>query len=495
MKYDYVVIGAGASGMTTALVLAKNGYRVALVEKYPSTGPLLNSFVRRGLRFETGFHYSGDFGKGQILDAFFRYLGLFDLVSTAEYNSSGYDVFRCRKPEFEFRFPFGYAALREKLATTFPDEQKAIKTYLQVVAKIKADMDDSILVAARPTAFLQRYESISLKSFLDSLTGNRLLKALLASHGILYGVAPEHAPMSLHAKVVGSYYLSTHGLIGGGESLVTAFSRRMEQAGVEILCGRGVQEILASQTGGLEGVRLEDGEVLECRGCISTVHPRTLLQLVPQGLFRSVYRKRLTELKESASGLILYAEIDSPVELLNGANLYLSEDPEAFFAPMDGPWQQRPLFVSAARRVTDDNQPQGFFSICMTPPEFSGEGAVDGSWHGSVNYRQAKERACQVLQAQIEKLCPELRDRVVYRELSTPQTLKRYTHSPSGSLYGVAHRIEQSNPLTITRIPGLFLAGQAIAGPGLLGVMISAFHACANVIGYEQLKKDVMKCN
>jgi all-trans-retinol 13,14-reductase len=100
-----------------------------------------------------------------------------------------------------------------------------------------------------------------------------------------------------------------------------------------------------------------------------------------------------------------------------------------------------------------------------------------------------------MLQDQIEKLCPELRDRVIYRELSTPQTLKRYTHSPSGSLYGVAHWVGQSNPSTITRIPGLFLAGQAIAGPGLLGVMISAFHACANVIGHEQLKKDVMRCN
>ncbi|OHB32451.1 MAG: hypothetical protein A2X84_07990 [Desulfuromonadaceae bacterium GWC2_58_13] len=495
MRYDYLVIGAGASGMTSALVLAKHGYRVALVEKYPSIGPLLNSFIRGGLRFDTGFHYSGDFGKGQVLDRFFRYLGLFDSVSTVPYNASGYDVFRCRKPEFEFRFPFGYAALREKLLATFPGERKAIDTYLQVVAKIKVDTDDSILVFAPPRDYLQGYDSVSLKAFLDSLTGNSLLKALLSSHCVLYGVAPEHVPLSLHAQVVGSYYLSAHGIAGGGESLVAAFKRRLQEAGVEILCGRGVREILAGPAGGLEGVRLEDGEVLECRGCISTVHPRTLLQLVPQGLFRSVYRKRLTGLKESASGLILYAESDTPLELLNGANLYLSEGPEAFFTPMEGPWWRRPLFVSAARRVLSDNPPYGFFSICLTAPEFCEEGSSGQSWHGSENYREAKERAARMLQDQIEKLCPELRDRVIYRELSTPQTLKRYTHSPSGSLYGVAHWVGQSNPSTITRIPGLFLAGQAIAGPGLLGVMISAFHACANVIGHEQLKKDVMRCN
>jgi all-trans-retinol 13,14-reductase len=305
-------------------------------------------------------------------------------------------------------------------------------------------------------------------------------------------VAPEHVPFSLHAQVVGSYYLSAHGIVGGGESLVNAFSRKMEQAGVDIFCGQGVQEILASNAGGVTGVRLDDGTILTCRGCVSTVHPRTLLQLVPHGLFRNVYRRRLAGLKESASGLILYAACDTPVELLNGANLYLAEDPEAFFAPMRGPWMQRPIFVSAARSVADADRTQGFFSICLTPPECSPGSA---SWHGAENYRQAKERAAQILLAQIEKLCPELRNRVVYRELSTPQTLKRFTHSPSGSLYGVAQRVGQNNPLSLTRIPGLFLAGQAIAGPGLLGVMISAFHACAHIIGHEKLKKDVMECN
>lgn len=481
--------------MTAALVLAKNGYRVALVEKYPSAGPLLNSFVRRGIRFDAGFHYSGDLGKGQVIDRFFRYLGFSDLLRTVPYQSNGYDVFRCRNPEFEFRFPFGYTALREKLVAAFPDERKAVDTYLQVIEKIRSATENAILVSATSRGYLQGYESVSLKTFLDSLTGNSLLKALLCSHCVLYGVTPDQVPLSLHAQVVGSYYLSAHRIVGGGESLVAAFTRRMEEAGVEILCGRGVQKLLASHPRGVTGVQLEDGEILECRGCISTVHPQTLLQLVPSGLFRSVYSKRLDGLKESASGLILYAESVAPIEFLDGANFYLAEHPEAFFKPMSGSLQQRPIFLSAARRVSADSQPQGFFSICLTLPEFSRQGSSGVSWHGAENYWQAKERVAQILQSQIEKRCPELRGQLVYREMCTPQTLKRYTHSPSGSLYGVAHRVGQSNPLSLTRIPGLFLAGQAIVGPGLLGVMISAFHACANIVGHEQLKKDVMTCN
>jgi all-trans-retinol 13,14-reductase len=46
MKYDYVIIGAGVSGMTAALILAKNGFDVALVEKSNNTFTTRAAWVR-----------------------------------------------------------------------------------------------------------------------------------------------------------------------------------------------------------------------------------------------------------------------------------------------------------------------------------------------------------------------------------------------------------------------------------------------------------------
>ena len=68
MSYDYLIIGAGASGLTSALILAQEGYRVALIERSPYLAPLLRGFSRRGVYFDTGFHYSGGLGRGEILD-------------------------------------------------------------------------------------------------------------------------------------------------------------------------------------------------------------------------------------------------------------------------------------------------------------------------------------------------------------------------------------------------------------------------------------------
>lgn len=53
-KYDVVVVGAGISGITSALYLARGGKKVILLEKNEIAGGLLNSFQKHGFRFEGG---------------------------------------------------------------------------------------------------------------------------------------------------------------------------------------------------------------------------------------------------------------------------------------------------------------------------------------------------------------------------------------------------------------------------------------------------------
>jgi phytoene dehydrogenase-like protein len=49
MKYDYIVIGGGVSGMTSALILAIQGYSVALVEKSKQLAPTIRVLQKRSL--------------------------------------------------------------------------------------------------------------------------------------------------------------------------------------------------------------------------------------------------------------------------------------------------------------------------------------------------------------------------------------------------------------------------------------------------------------
>ena len=73
-----LVVGAGAGGLTLALLLAKTGRKVTLIESQPEIGGYLRRFTRDGMRFDTGYHFSGGFTN--IMPQMMRVLGMDDLV-------------------------------------------------------------------------------------------------------------------------------------------------------------------------------------------------------------------------------------------------------------------------------------------------------------------------------------------------------------------------------------------------------------------------------
>ncbi|TVR70451.1 MAG: NAD(P)/FAD-dependent oxidoreductase [Marinilabiliales bacterium] len=54
MRYDTLVVGGGIAGLTAAAYVAKSGRSVALFEKLPKTGGLVQTFQRNGVCFDTG---------------------------------------------------------------------------------------------------------------------------------------------------------------------------------------------------------------------------------------------------------------------------------------------------------------------------------------------------------------------------------------------------------------------------------------------------------
>jgi len=60
-KYDAIVVGAGAAGCAAAALLAKRGYRVALLERQSEVGGRASSFDFNGYKIDTGSHWIGSF--------------------------------------------------------------------------------------------------------------------------------------------------------------------------------------------------------------------------------------------------------------------------------------------------------------------------------------------------------------------------------------------------------------------------------------------------
>jgi len=79
-KYDTIIIGSGLGGLMTALILAKEGRKVAIVEKNKQFGGNLQSFFRDGVLFDTGVHYVGSLEKGQPLHNYFSKIHLSNIL-------------------------------------------------------------------------------------------------------------------------------------------------------------------------------------------------------------------------------------------------------------------------------------------------------------------------------------------------------------------------------------------------------------------------------
>jgi all-trans-retinol 13,14-reductase len=493
MSYDFIVIGAGVSGITSALTLARNGHRVALLEKAKRTAPLLRGFSREGVHFDTGFHYAGGLGGGGTLDCFFRYLGV-DGIETFPFREDGFDLFGCAADRFEFRFPAGYDRIRQELSAAFPAERRAIERYLAQVQAVCAAMPYQNLDAPMESeAQLQRVFGPTLKETLDVLTDNALLKSLLCMHTLLYGVPSDEVSFAQHAVIVGNYYESAGGIRGGGAALAAAFDARLAEMGVEVFSGCRVSGIEAGNDGGFCGVRLENGDFISGTGCISTIHPRLLLDLLPDGALRPVYRKRLESLEESVSAYLAFAVCDQPVPALAGVNRFLVADADAIHRMGRTPIEEAPLYLSGAYRdpCTD---PLGFIGIF--PVDFCKPASWVASGRGRrpAGYREYKDAALASMQRRIEELSPDLAGNIRTIEASTPLTVRDFCDSRDGALYGVKHRVGQYNPLPATRMKGLYLAGQAVVAPGVMGAVLSGLLACGTVLGHEHLRKELKGC-
>ena len=79
-------------------------------------------------------------------------------------------------------------------------------------------------------------------------------------------------------------------------------------------------------------------------------------------------------------------------------------------------------------------------------------------------------------------------------DIFTPLTIRDWVNSPEGSAYGVMRSSEQllsAALLNRTSLRGLFLAGQSVLAPGILGTMLGSFTTVQFVVGAERFRREV----
>ena len=98
-----------------------------------------------------------------------------------------------------------------------------------------------------------------------------------------------------------------------------------------------------------------------------------------------------------------------------------------------------------------------------------------------------------LIQSYMQRL-PSLYQRTQFLEVASPSTFARFTNSPFGSYYGPQHAVGVHPPQPRTRLPGFYLAGQAVVAPGIAGAVISACVAVDVMLGGDTVLKELRQC-
>jgi all-trans-retinol 13,14-reductase len=445
---------------------------------------------------DSGFHYVGSLGPEGLTRYLLQELGLAELLGDAVDLPGAIDHVRFLKPAFDFSFPQGWEALERDLCQVFPSDRQGLRSFLTQVRSLWEQSRTFFMHnrGTNPGVSFPRMGR-SLQETLDDCTGDPLLQGLLNIHGMLYGAFARETSLLFHSQVVGSYYESACLVRGGGRAWVEAFAKALRGAGVEWRCGRAVSRICLDGEGRFAAVELETGERLPADRCISTIHPKLMLEMAPPNAFSPAYRKRVRALEETPSAVVLYGRCHAASA---SGNLYLSSEPRTILDWMHLPVEERPLFVSLppgdsggapnAKFGVGDSGASVICPACLadvpgggvdrnhTPTRSPDAQRPSGPRAArSPDYRDWKGRLTDRLLERLSCYAHDLVGDFEPLEVATPLTFRDRLGSPEGGLYGIKHRMMDMPLLPRTGVKGLYLSGQAIAAPGVLGALCAGF--------------------
>jgi len=479
-KYDILVIGSGMGGLTAAVVLAKHGYKVCVLEKNNQYGGNLQTFVRDKTIFDTGVHYIGGLGEGQNMYQYFKYLDILEGLELQKLDENAYDYITFDNDEIRYPHAQGYDNFVKQLLPFFPDERDALEKYCAEMKRVCHAFP--LYNVEKETEYNEEVLNINAKQFLDSITNNEQLKVVLSGSNALYG-GNTKTPFFVHALAVNSYIEGSYRCIKGGSQISKLLVRQLRKYGGDIFKH---QEVISCQFDGLEikSVTTAKGDVFEAQTFISNVDLWATINFVGKEKFRKAFVNRVQSLKVTPSAFSLYIVFKPNSFPYLNHNYYHFNSPDLIWKGDDYDKDLWPQGYMISMGVFEKNQQWAESMTVMTYMNFdemkpweNTKNTVANKVERGDDYEAFKQKHCELLLQKIEQKFPNIRDAIQSVHASTPISYRDYIGGLNGNMYG--YEKDSENPMKTfispkTKVPNLLLTGQSVNMHGILGVTIGA---------------------
>jgi all-trans-retinol 13,14-reductase len=505
-QFDAIIIGSGISAMTLGSVLSKEGKKVLLLEKHYTPGGFTHTFKRGEWEWDVGVHYLGGIDDEKN---FLRKAYDFICESPIEFADMGevYDTVFFGTDKYEFLK--GKEQYKKRLIEYFPGEEKKIEAYIKLIFSVQKKNIPYIVWKVIPapirfilTPFLLKpflkYAGRTTNEVMEQLGVSPKLKSVLCSRFGDYGLAPKFSSFGIHALVDTHYMNGGFYPAGGSSVFFQKIAPVIINAGGEILVRAEVEKILHAG-GKVQGVKMTDGKEFYAPSVISSAG----IQVTYEVLLKDpeILHKKFGELKSSIAHFCLYIGLDGSAEELQlpRSNFWIFpsydyEDKLSHFpsskttegmAFISFPSAKDPGYaLRHPERSTIEVISFGNFDEVIS--------WQDKPWQKRGNdYEVFKQQLSSKLEKLLYTYVPQVKGRVIYKELSTPLSTRHFANYSRGEMYGLEHspaRFRNKNLRPDTHIKGFFLTGQDITSCGVTGGLMAGL-LTANVI----LKKNIIK--
>ncbi|MFH1245787.1 MAG: NAD(P)/FAD-dependent oxidoreductase, partial [Candidatus Omnitrophota bacterium] len=251
-RYHIIIIGAGIAGLTCGCYLAKEGFKVLIVEQHYKAGGYCSSFERNGYKFDVGVHYLGG-----IKRTFLRRI-LEELELSGEIKFFRFD------PTDKLVMPDRVAYIRanpfetiKEFQNSFKEERNNLEAFFNFI--MQEDFYKIYTKAKR----------LSFQDILDNFFKDYKLKATLEILLCNFGL-PANRMSALTGIILYRDYILDGGYYpaGGMQGFTGAFVNKYKSYGGELLLCEKVKQITA-QGGEIKGVVLADGRQLKADVVVS----------------------------------------------------------------------------------------------------------------------------------------------------------------------------------------------------------------------------------
>jgi len=439
-----VIVGAGPGGLATAMLLARSGVQVTVVEKHGRVGGRTATMEQDGFKFDIG-------------PTFF----LYPRVLREIFRDAGYDLDRevpMERLDPQYRLVFGDGGqidatadverMERQIAAISPGDAVEFKNFLSRNREKLAGFLPVLESPFESWRDLLRPELMRLLPLMKpwlSLDGD--LRAHFKDERIrlgfsfqskYLGMSPFRCP-SLFSIL--SFLEYEHGVfhpVGGCGAVTAAMARICEEMGVEILLNEPVEEVLIDR-GHAVGVRTAKRR-LQADSVVMNADFADAMQRMVPGRHRSKWSDRkIAGKKFSCSTFMMYLGIDGRYDDVAHHTIYLAENYRKNLRDIEDLHRlsENPSFYVQNASVTDATlAPKGQSTLYVLVPVTHETGMID--WP----LETAKFRALAL--RQMERIgIRDVEHRIVTEKILTPSGWREEFGLFKGATFSMAHSLDQ----------------------------------------------------